>query len=621
MTGRNARPSAPMEASVESSDCKRRRRYGLLAATIVTLVAIAPQLYFCFLRGNQWNRGYAQTHGDESVYAAYLNALIDGRPRRNNPYTGRDDSPAQPAAESYLSVQSFPPLLIASIARVLHLSTAKAFIALTALTAFASALAIFWLLSLTTGDDRIAAVGVLLVLFLSSSNLVAEYLLRVGDSNNYLPFLRRYVPAAPFPCLFGYCTFVYRMATAPGKRPAVLNALGAGCLFAVLVFSYVYHWTFALVWTFCLAAIWLIFRGGRRQMVGRFLLLAVLMLLALTPYSFLTSRLGSTTADVHFLAASHAPDLLRLPEIIGLLTLAVIVWLLIRGGIKAQEPAVICMLAFAVTPFFVFNQQILTGKSLQPFHYEIFIGNYTALLAAFLTAWFGLRSLLRNRPRMARGLALGFACAAILSGSAEAVLLSRHQLKGNLISDAARPALSRLAEVGKNAPGGQLDTRSVVYAPNFVVANALPSTAPQPVLWAQYLFLFADVTLAEDKERLAQFLYYKGVSFADIDEYHLNSLDNERAYYLSSLIKRGRFNPRLSVDWQPITPEEVRGALEYYAAYVATFDRDRAAHPELSYLLVNLEEPINLANFDRWYERDTGERFGSYALFRVQLKP
>ena len=65
-----------MEASVESSDSERRRRYGLLAATIVMLVAIAPQLYLCFLRGNQWNGGYAQTHGDESVYAAYLNALM-----------------------------------------------------------------------------------------------------------------------------------------------------------------------------------------------------------------------------------------------------------------------------------------------------------------------------------------------------------------------------------------------------------------------------------------------------------------------------------------------------------------------------------------------------------------
>src|SRR4029077_7873301 len=173
---------------------------------------------------------------------------------------------------------------------------------------------------------------------------------------------------------------------------------------------------------------------------------------------------------------------------------AVIAGLIVRGRINAKEPAVICAFAFAITPFFVFNQQILTGISLQPFHYEIFIGNYTALLAAFLAAWFGLRNVLRNRPRVERLLALGFACAAILSGSAEAVLLSRHQLKGNLISDAARPALLRLAEVGRNRPGGQLDPPSVVYAPNFVVANALPSAAPQPVLWAQYLFVFPDVT-------------------------------------------------------------------------------------------------------------------------------
>jgi len=605
---------------VESLGSKRRRRYGLLAATIVTLIALAPQLYFCFLRGNQWNGGYAQTHGDESVYAAYLNALIDGRPRRNNPYTGRDDSPDQPVAESYLSVQAFPALFIATTARLTHLSTAKVFIGLTAVAAFASAMAIFWLLSLITGDDRIAAVGVLLVVFLSSSNLVAENLLRIGDSNNYLPLLRRYVPAAPFPFLICYCALVFRMVTAAGKRAVVLHALGAGCLFAALVFSYVYHWTFALAWTFCLAATWLIFRRDRKQVAVRFLLLGVLMLAALAPYLYLITRLGSTTGDVHFMAASHAPDLVRLPEIIGLLTLAVIALLIVRGSLKADEPAVVYALAFAVTPFFVFNQQILTGRSLQPFHYEVFIGNYTAVLAAFLTAWLVLRRPLRTWPRMARVLALAFTLAAILSGSAEAVLMSRRQLKGNLMSDAARPALLRLAEIGRNTSDKKLDTGSVVYAPNFVVANALPSTAPQAVLWAQYLFVFPDATLSEDKERLAQFLYYKGVSFADIDQYQLDSLDNQRAYYLSSLIKRGRFNPRLSVDWQPITPEEVRVALAYYADFVATFNRERAGNPQLSYLLVNPEEPVDLTNLDRWYERDTGERVGSYVLFRVRLR-
>ena len=221
---------------------------------------------------------------------------------------------------------------------------------------------------------------------------------------------------------------------------------------------------------------------------------------------------------------------------------------------------------------------------------------------------------------MGQALIMGLAGTEILSGSAEAVLLSRHQLKGNLISDAARPALLRLAEVGRNKPEGQLDTRSVVYAPNFIVANALPSTAAQPVLWAQYLFVFPDVTPEEDKERLAAFLYYKGVTFNDIDRDHFDSLDGERGYYLSSLIRRGRFNPRLSVDWKPIAPEEVQGALDYYANFVASFDRARAAHPQISFLLVAFDDQVNLSNFDRWYERDQGERVGKYRFFRVRLK-
>lgn len=597
---------------------KRHRRYGLLAATVVTLIAIAPQLYFCFQRGSQWNGSYAQTHGDESVYAAYLNSLIDGRPRRNNPYTGRDD---QQFAESYLSVQAFPPVLLASFARFTQLSTAKLFMGLTAVVAFASALAIFWLLSLMTGDDRIAAVGVLLVLFLSSSNLIAEHLLKIGESNNYLPFLRRYLPAVPFPFLFLYCGMVWRLLRAVSKKEAALCGFGAGCMFAVLVFSYAYHWSFALAWTFCLAASWLICRHDRKQTLIRFSLVAVLILAALAPYSILMSRLGSTTAEIHFLATSHAPDLFRLPEIVGLLTLVVLGWLVFRKALSANEPSVLFTFAFAATPFLVFNQQILTGRSLQPFHYEVFIGNYTAVLAAFMVAWFAFRNLLATRPGLARIAIAALACAAILSGAAEAVLLSKRQFRGNLISDGARPALLRLAELGKTRGDGKPDTGSVVYAPNFVVANAVPSTAPQAVLWGQYLFLFPDVSLAEDKERLAQFLYYKGVSFTNIDENNFETLNNEKAYYLTSLIRRGRFNPRLSVDWKPIAPEEVRGALDYYANYVANFNRERAAHPELSYLLLSADDPANFANFDRWYERDQGERVGDYLLFRVHLKP
>ena len=619
MSAKTVRPKEFFD--LETSDSRVRWRFGLLAAVIVTLIAIAPQLYFGFSRGSQWNGSYAQTHGDEGVYASYLNALIDGRSRRNNPYTGRANSAENPMAESYLSLQFVPPIVIARMARLLHISTARAFIAVTAITAFTSALAIFWLLASIIEGNRTAAVGVLVVLFAGSANLVVEHLLGFEDSNNYLPFLRRYLPAFSFPILFAYCAITWRVLMAEGKRIAPLYALSAGALFAVLTFSYVYHWSFALVWTCCLAALWLIARPHeRRHTLNMLAILATCVVASLVPYFLLASKLGDTTAEVHFLAVSHAPDLFRLTEILGFAVLATMVFLFARGRVPAHEPAGLFAVAFALTPFLLLNQQVLTGRSLQPFHYEVFIGGYTTVLAAFVTVVLGGRRFRTARPAMARLLLIGIAVAAILSGTAEATLLSRHQWKGNLLADEARPALLRLAALARETTDGALDTRSVVYAPNFVVTGAIPTTAPQPVLWAQYLFVFPDVTLSEDKERLAQFLYYKGVTFADIDPDHFDSLNGERAYYLSSLISRGRFNPRLSVNWKPITPEEVIAARDYYANFVATFDRARAAHPQISFLLVASDDQVNLSNFDRWYERDQGQRIGKYTLFRVRLK-
>jgi hypothetical protein len=304
--------------NLRNSDCKTRWRFGLLAAVAVTLVAFAPQLYFNLSRGSHWNGAYAQTHGDESVYASYLNSLIDGRPRRNNPYSGRDDSQEHPAAESYLSVQFLPPFLIATTARLVRISSTNAFMALTVTTAFVSALAVFWLLASILKDSRLAAIGVLVVLLASSANLIVEHLLGLGDSNNYLPFLRRYLPAAPFPILFIYCGLLLQMLTATSKRVAAASVVSAGILFAVLVFSYFYDWTFAVVWTGCLAGIWFVVRPHeRKRVVSLFLILAGLMIASVVPYLLLISRLGATTGEAHFMATSHKPDLFRLTELFG----------------------------------------------------------------------------------------------------------------------------------------------------------------------------------------------------------------------------------------------------------------------------------------------------------------
>ena len=67
-----------------------RWKWGLFAAIGMTLLALYPQINLWLARGREWNGAYVMVHQDEVAYSAYIQALIDGRPRRNNPYTGRD---------------------------------------------------------------------------------------------------------------------------------------------------------------------------------------------------------------------------------------------------------------------------------------------------------------------------------------------------------------------------------------------------------------------------------------------------------------------------------------------------------------------------------------------------
>jgi len=137
-------------------------------------------------------------------------------------------------------------------------------------------------------------------------------------------------------------------------------------------------------------------------------------------------------------------------------------------------------------------------------------------------------------------------------------------------------------------------------------------TAPQAVLWAPHMLFFSGMTIEENKERLFQFLYYSGV---DAEEF-------ERYYTQQHLLKYAIFgwdraNPRLTVNYRPITPKELATEAKEYASYVAGFDRTRANHPKLSYLLLDTQQQVDLSHLDLWYKRDAGERIGRSLLYRL----
>jgi hypothetical protein len=131
------------------------------------------------------------------------------------------------------------------------------------------------------------------------------------------------------------------------------------------------------------------------------------------------------------------------------------------------------------------------------------------------------------------------------------------------------------------------------------------------------MMVYSGVSAAESKERFYQYLYYTGISPDRLRQI----LRTERQYgFAAGLFGFERAIKGLSLNSKPITTEELENELSQYAQYCASFTRERAAQTELSYLIMPTDDERNVANLDRWYERDQGERVGNYTLYRISLR-
>ncbi|MEP6637123.1 MAG: hypothetical protein ABJB97_10395 [Acidobacteriota bacterium] len=594
---------------------KIRWRWGVIAALAMTLLSIFPQLYLWRDRGSAWNGSHAFFYTDEPAYTAYINALIDGRPRRNDPYTGRDYSPSRPLAESLFSIQFIPAYFVALPARALGLSSSTLFILLAPITAFSTALALFWLLAVFTDDDRAAAALVPFVLCLGvliTGNGVIRAFLGQQTTFVYLPFLRRYVPAVAFPFLLAFFPLISRALVTDVRRQRIFYALAAGIAFAICVYSYFYLWTTAVAWLALVSLLWLVARPqGWRAGLMICALTTFVAVVVLVPYCVLLSHRAPTMDTVQALVRTRAPDPWRPLELIALTITAVLAVELKRGRLRLRDPQTLLTAAFALLPFLLFNQQIVTGRSLQPMHYEQFVASYTTLIAAALTLLLLWRDPSAKRQRPMRLLLL-LACLTYAWGAGETWIATRRFARANVVRDEARAVSLKLRELARASPIDRQGQTDIVFAPDFVRADTLPMSAPQAVLWAPHMFVFSGVTLAENKERFFQFLYYSGVNAAEFERHY-----EQQGFVKYAIFGWERANPKLTAVYKPITQEELAVEARNYADYVTNFDATRATQPTLAYLLLEAEQPIDLANLDRWYRRDAGERIGRYLLYRL----
>lgn len=602
---------------------------GILAASAMVVLAMVPQLTLWQALGKHWNGSYAGTSGDdEYAYSAYINALIQGRPRRNDPYTGQDDQASSPQPESIFSVQFVSAYAIALPARGLGVSAATSFIAVTVLATFFAALAIFWLLMEFLKDQRMAATGVMVVLCLGSLApllLVIRVLQKLFDptlslSGDYIlfGFTRRYVPAVPFALFFVFCLLILKIIAGEKQKRVVIPSILAGGVFNLLVFSYFYLWTSAAAWLFLVGLLWTIARpkGWTEALKSLGIITAIASAGVIAFFILLGHRPGYLdAADV--LNQTHAPDLLRASEVLGGITILVFVLGVLRNRIAWKSPLSLLTAAFALTPFVVFNQQVLTGYSLQPFHYDAFIANYLALMSAIITLSFIWREGPKAvRPRLSSGLLLLVGLLAFGAGYFEIHRSYKWQHNNNVGKDGMVPVAQRLAEIARRSPD-EKESRAVVFAAPGTLADLLPTFAPQAVLWAPAMLVFSGAAPDQIRERYFQQLYY-----SEVDESQFRSIvESTDGFARETVFGAARVQPLLGGKYDPITADEIEQTIKAYSRYLASFNREAAYRTPLSYVIRPNKSPGAFTNLDQWYQRETVDQVGDYTLYRVHLRP
>jgi hypothetical protein len=599
-------------------------RWGALAALAITIIALYPQINLWLARGSEWRGSYVLTQGDEVLYSAYVNALIDGRPRKSDPINGQDVLPGYPAYESFLSIQFLPAYAIALPARAFGLSASAAFIWLTVIAAFASSLAIFLLLATLTSDSKSAAAGALLTLSFGAL-IGSDCCWRANAFTEMLPFLRRYQPAAVFPLFFVFCLFIWRAVTRESLRARLIYSLAGGTLLSVMVFSYFYIWTAAVAWFACVAILWIVFRRDQfRRIALATIVIGSFAIASIIGFLMMFMNRNPITDSGHLLVFTHRPDLFNQPEIIGFIALGTLGQAVWRKQIDIHSPLVIFTLSFTLLPFAVLNQQILTGMSLQPLHYKVFIANYVVLISVVLVVlvlW-RVRYPRRHVPPLVLVVA---AVAAFGWGMLEVSAAAKHWAQKAKLRDEVQAVAKRVTAMAnedgslKPALAGKAAFPTVftlAVDETLEVSMSIPTYSSMAVLWSLHSDAF--ISPAESKERYYRHLYYSGLTPKMLEA----RMKESEFWVVVPLFGSERVLEGLVPDFKPITIDERDEERRRYAEFYNNFTQEDATDPTLNFVVVpNGPSLANFDNLDRWYERDSGQKVGAFTIHRVKLKP
>lgn len=588
---------------------KKSWKYGILVGIFFALLSLYPQFYLEYRRGDSYNGAAFFYENDETAYAAYLQALIDGRPRKNDVYSGGG---APQAYETFITIQFIPAYAVAVPARLLGINSEKAFLFVSAICALLTSLAVFGFVYKVTKNAKFSAVSVLFILILAPVASGISFLkgfFGLGPSAFFLTFERRYTPAVVFPLIFVIIAAVWVGLKKSNTKAARFYALLAGTSLCLLAYSYFFIWTAMLGWIFCIAALCFLFQtqNRKKQFTNIWIPIVSVLVIGCVPYLFLLLGRYEATDSAQILEKTRTVVSLRPTLIYGCIILLATLFFIKAGYLNLKKPITLFVISFSILPVFVFNQQIITGYSLQPHHYDKYILNYLILLAFVLLVYSICGRKLRRINSVAWLLTALLLCG---WGVIEMNYTTYPRYWFNLERDEAIPVNRRLAALAKE--NFTASTSQITLNFDATQANNQPTIAPQAVLWSEHMFFLANMSNEEHRRRYFSFLYYQNRDENWLRE-NLQNCPGEacRALLGWNLNKAFSINPREPADM------EIQKLVEEYSNFSKSFSDSEAYNPTISYVIAP-NDATDFSRVDLWYERDAGEKYGKYLLYRVK---
>ena len=593
---------------------KLRWAFGIFAGAVLAIFMLYPQARLMSLRGDQWQGNYAITDVDEVAYAAYLQSLIDGKPRKNDSYAKLEDTPETPQSESLFSVQLAGSYSVALPARMLGISAPLALTILGVLAAFSTTLVLFWLIGMFTNDSFYAMVGCLVIFCFGTlaggeGAILGALELRVAGP--FFPGFRRYIPAVALPVFFAFFGLLWLLVNSYDVKNRLIFGFLAFISFGFSLFSYFYQWTTLAAWLVGVIGLWSVIRpAGWRKTLKDMLLLVVGCLLWLIPYGILLSGRSEAIDDVQLLEFTRAPDFARVPIYLSVLVFLILGIGIRWGKIELKEPLTLFCAGFALVPIAVHNHQIITGRSLQPVHYDLFTANYLVVLALILAIWQFLKDSQRFEIFQTRMTLATVGLSAIAWGIVECHFTTRAYDDINIERDKGFDIAQRLREdeAKSNSSG------TILCFPIWL-SDDLPTNAPQPVLTAFHQIVFNGISRNESKERFYQYLYYQNTTPVELEQ----ELRAGNFSPVIALFGWGRYSNRLSTEFNQLTESEIAGASARYNEYIANFNPHNSPKTILSFVIVENRKQTDLSNLDKWYKRRVEMKNTDFTLYKVKL--